>query len=205
MIHVFHGFLGSPEDFSFLAGAGVTLHDLHDLDLKTFEVSPDDTLVGYSMGGRIALELAQRVNFQVKRLVLMNAHPGLEDLPAREERRRWEEEVVQRLGQESFLSYWNALPVFAADAPLAPISQEIREKNAELFKRFRLSEQENFLPKLRKDNVLWLIGSRDEKYVSLAEKRLLPNGLPVRIIPAGHRLFQHPELVKKVLQEEGIL
>lgn len=56
MIHVFHGFLGSPEDFQFLNGEDVQVHDLYSMNQYP-EIGLDDTLIGYSLGGRIALEI----------------------------------------------------------------------------------------------------------------------------------------------------
>ncbi len=194
MIHVFHGFLGSTSDFQFLKDKNVILHDLYATVPKT---DAQDTLIGYSMGGRLAMELARKNGFQ--KLILINAHPGLEDDKEREIRSLWEEEVLERLTDpETFLTWWNALPLFRHDKPLTHVPQG----SAELFKKMLLSRQENFLPFLKenKGRVHWILGENDPKYSALAGKLTDFN---VHLIPGGHRLFQHPEnilpLIKKLI------
>ncbi len=61
VIRVFHGFLGSPQDFHFLKGDRVVLHNLYESAPVT---SSEDTLIGYSMGGRLAIELAKKNGFR---------------------------------------------------------------------------------------------------------------------------------------------
>jgi esterase/lipase len=68
MIHVFHGFLGSPGDFEFLENENVRLHDLYQ---SIPETHADDTLIGYSMGGRLAMELAKKNGFKNYNLKLV--------------------------------------------------------------------------------------------------------------------------------------
>ena len=194
MIHVFHGFLGSPGDFEFLENENVRLHDLYQ---SIPETHADDTLIGYSMGGRLAMELAKKNGF--KKLILINAHPGLQDDKEREVRSQWEEEVLERLTDpEAFLKWWNALPLFQNDRPLITV----REGSSDLFKKMLLSRQENFLPFLQKnkDSVHWILGENDPKYSALGAKL---KDFNVHFVPGGHRLFQHPEVlgpvVKKVL------
>lgn len=207
MIHVFHGFLGSTIDFNFLKSPELVLHDLYDLDLDNLTVSPEDTIIGYSMGGRIALELALRINFNLKHLVLINAHPGLESSPEKVARRTWERMIEDKMDSEGFISYWNSLPVFAHDLPLPEKTPDELQKAKIIFRRFRLSDQKNFLPELApyKEKVLWIIGDQDEKYRALADTHLHPQGIRFRMMEGGHRLFQHPEKLRETLKAEGIL
>jgi 2-succinyl-6-hydroxy-2,4-cyclohexadiene-1-carboxylate synthase len=207
VIHVFHGFLGSPQDFSFLPHRDdIKLYDL--LDFKSAPIiHPEDTLIGYSMGGRIALELAAKNNFNIKKLILISSHPGLESQDEKSLRAKWEDEVLSRLNtqdSEAFEEYWNNLPIFTYDQPI-----KVKNLNsyASVFGQFRLSEQKNFLPELsvQTEKLLWIIGERDEKYRKLAEDELLPRGISVRFIDGGHRLFQNSDTLLKVLIEEGIL
>ncbi len=207
MIHVFHGFLGTPQDFYFL-GSAVKLHDLYALN-EISNIGPEDTLIGYSMGGRMALELASTVHFKLKRLVLINAHPGLAADEERLQRRSFEESVLQKLEtleRKEFLLWWNALPIFEHDTPIAP-DEEIFRRSPELFRRHRLSDQKNFLDDLEhhREKVLYVVGLQDEKYMDLVSEVLLPRELKIKGIPGGHRLFQQPHALSEVLREEGIL
>lgn len=72
-------------------------------------------LVGYSMGGRLALHAAARRPERILSLLTIGAHAGLEE-EAREGRRRGDEGLAQRIeqdGLEAFVNYWGSLPLFA--------------------------------------------------------------------------------------------
>lgn len=207
MIHVFHGFLGSPDDFSFLQGENVLLHDLYEMnDLP--EIQPDDTLIGYSLGGRIALELASKNGFHLRKLVLINAHPGLVSDEEKAQRMNFETTVMDKLenNRSDFLDWWNALPIFKNDLPIKVPEDRFR-KSKSLFYQHRLSTQKDFLPEIiqHRDKILYLVGLGDEKYMELAQEKFLPHDIPVKGVEGGHRLFQKPDEVKIVLSEEGIL
>lgn len=208
MIHVFHGFLGSPEDFSFLKRDDVIIHDLYSMT-EYPEVGPTDTLIGYSLGGRIALEIAFKNNYQLKKVVLINAHPGLADEEEKLHRTEFETNIVNELKLKSrsdFMEFWNSLPIFFHDAPIE-ITDERFKKSADLFDRYRLSKQLNFLPDIiqNKEKILYIVGLFDEKYMDLVSEVLIPEEVPVKGIPGGHRLFQQGIALKQVLIDEGIL
>lgn len=209
MIHVFHGFLGSPDDFSFLKREDVILHDLY--EMNTFpQVSEDDVLIGYSMGARVAMEIAYKNQFKIKKLVIINSHPGLETEEEKVSRRSFELSVLEKLKsmtKNDFLVYWNALPLFAHDKPLENVTEDRFQKSANLFDKFALSRQENFLPAIaeNKDKVLWIVGLQDEKYLEIASEKILAQDIQVAGLPGGHRLFQHQTELKELLQNEGVL
>ncbi len=72
-------------------------------------------LVGYSMGGRLALHVAARKPERLLSLLTIGAHAGLDE-EAREGRRRGDESLAQRIeqdGLEAFVNYWSSLPLFA--------------------------------------------------------------------------------------------
>ena len=85
MIHAFHGFLGSPSDLSFLKSENnlVHFHDLYEEDLSAIHIGPEDTLIGYSMGGRIAMEVAVRHAFNLKKLVIIRSEEHTSELQSR--------------------------------------------------------------------------------------------------------------------------
>src|SRR3981081_2733901 len=72
-------------------------------------------LVGYSMGGRLALHVAARRPERVLSLLTIGAHAGLEE-EARGRRRRDDQALAQRIedeGIETFVNYWSSLSLFA--------------------------------------------------------------------------------------------
>lgn len=92
-------------------------------------------IVGYSMGGRLALHVAARRPERVASLVTVGAHAGLEE-EAREGRVQGDEALAERIerdGIEAFVDYWQSLPLFAGlgrrgDSYLAEVRAE-RLKN----------------------------------------------------------------------------
>ncbi len=87
-----------------------------DLEMLWDELGIEHThLVGYSMGGRLALHVAARRQRRLTSILTIGAHAGL-DGDAREGRRRDDEALAQRIereGIEAFVEYWSALPMFA--------------------------------------------------------------------------------------------
>src|SRR6202521_4601224 len=103
-------------DTSVRAGAPHTMDacaaDLEMLWAHLGIARPD--LVGYSMGGRLALHVAATQPRRILSLLTIGAHAGLEE-DARDGRRRGDEALAQRIeddGLEAFVNYWSSLPLF---------------------------------------------------------------------------------------------
>ena len=159
-------------------------------------------LVGYSMGGRIALHFAVAFPERVRRLVLESASPGLATEEERRARRTTDEalaERVMRAGVEPFVDEWEAQPLFAPRASLAP---EIRARQralrlandaASLAETLRglgpgsLPSLWGRLPDIEIPTLL-VVGALDKKYVEIA--RLMAEAMPdarvVEVRRAGH-------------------
>jgi 2-succinyl-6-hydroxy-2,4-cyclohexadiene-1-carboxylate synthase len=78
------------------------------------------TLVGYSMGGRIALHVALALAPRVQRVVLIGASPGIADPAQRAVRRAADERLADELEHstiEQFASEWARTPVLAGQPP----------------------------------------------------------------------------------------
>jgi 2-succinyl-6-hydroxy-2,4-cyclohexadiene-1-carboxylate synthase len=80
-------------------------------------------LLGYSMGGRVALALAVAQPERVGALVLESASPGLADAGERAARVAADAALAERIEHEgvpAFVDYWEALPLWASQARLSP-------------------------------------------------------------------------------------
>jgi 2-succinyl-6-hydroxy-2,4-cyclohexadiene-1-carboxylate synthase len=77
-------------------------------------------LVGYSMGGRIALHVALALAGRVRRVVLIGASPGIADPTARAQRRAADERLaaeVEQMTIEAFAERWAQTAVLAGQPP----------------------------------------------------------------------------------------
>lgn len=78
-------------------------------------------VLGYSMGGRLALSLAASAPARVKTLLLESSSPGLKTDAERRARQERDEALaawVEREGLEVFVRYWERIPLFATQANL---------------------------------------------------------------------------------------
>ena len=79
------------------------------------------TVVGYSMGARLALVLALEHPGSVARLVLESPSAGIADERHRAARREADEHLAQEIeggGTDAFVARWEAMPIFASHADL---------------------------------------------------------------------------------------
>ncbi len=79
-------------------------------------------VVGYSMGGRIALQMALRAPERVDKLVLIGANPGLEG-PAAKARQKMDQVLAHRIereGVDDFCDYWQQIPILRSQNRIDP-------------------------------------------------------------------------------------
>ncbi|MBI4571085.1 MAG: 2-succinyl-6-hydroxy-2,4-cyclohexadiene-1-carboxylate synthase [Chloroflexi bacterium] len=159
-------------------------------------------VLGYSMGGRVALHLALHAPERLWALVLESASPGIEDAAEREERRRSDEALAERIereGLERFVAYWEEQPLFASQSRLPDaLRSELRRQRlcnrplglANSLRGLGAGRQEPLLRRLGELRVpvLLIAGDLDTKYCDLA--RRMAGALPcaqVEVVPeAGH-------------------
>jgi len=196
-----HGKTDAPADATRykMAFAAADLASLI-LDLTT----PPIHLVGYSMGGRLALYLAWHYPHLFRSLVLESSSPGLASEAERQTRRAGDEQLAQRLeqaGLEAFVDDWQALPLFASQSRLPDeVRQQLRQQRlqnnplglAHSLRGMGTGAQPSLweqLPQLHLP-VLLLAGELDSKFVTLAQQMAahLPHA-QLRLIPsAGHTI-----------------
>lgn len=194
-----HGASDAPEHaerYSFEHCQEDILAVLHELGVRRGKA----VLLGYSMGGRIALYTAFSGFFRA--LILESASPGIEDATERAQRRLNDEALaasIERDGVAAFVAYWENLPLFASQGrqPLerrqALHEQRLHNRAVGLAQSLRgagtgiqLSLWSR-LPKLRIP-VLLITGELDTKFCSIAQR--MAQALPhtqLHIVPeAGH-------------------
>ena len=137
------------------------------------------TLVGYSMGGRIALHAALALSARVERLVLIGASPGIADPAQRAERRASDERLadeIERSEIDQFARDWAANPVLADQPPeVAAVihADRLRNSPAGLARALRglgtgaLPSLWGRLDELTVPTTL-IVGERDQKFREIA-------------------------------------
>src|SRR5579883_2019656 len=185
--------------------------------LKKLDVRQGEaTLLGYSMGGRIALYTAFSGFFRA--LILESASPGLAD-PAERERRRQSDnalaERIEREGVEAFIDYWEQLPLFASQSNLPPErraalrAQRLTNRASGLANSLRgvgTGVQPALHERLGTLNlpVLLLAGELDSKFCQIARQmaRSTPRAR-LQIVPgAGHTIhLEQPALFAGLVDE----
>lgn len=159
-------------------------------------------VLGYSMGGRVALRLALRAPERLWALALESASPGIEDASERAARARSDADLaddIERDGLEAFVERWQALPLFASQARLpVAVRDELRRQRlqndprglAGSLRGLGTGQQEPVLDRMDEIRipVLLLTGDLDDKYCALA--RRMAAALPcarAEVVPdAGH-------------------
>lgn len=212
MKHFYHGLFGSPSDWNHVINQDneVILHDLYSEEetILNQRTESQDILVGYSMGGRIALEVAKRNNFNLSQLILLSAHPGLREDEIGN-RKTWEDQVLYKmlnLNVTEFKKFWNSLELFNSSLMNQNLDEILLRKSAALFDCFRLSQM---IPQYShysefKNKITWIIGNRDLKYKELIEQRISPLGIEICYLETDHRILTAPMGVRELLRRKGV-
>jgi 2-succinyl-6-hydroxy-2,4-cyclohexadiene-1-carboxylate synthase len=194
-----HGQSDAPEDwrrYSMEHCVADLLALLDILDVADFD------LLGYSMGGRVALQLAAAAPERIKRLIVESGSPGLEDAAEREARIAADEQLAQTIegdGLEAFVDLWERLPLFASQVRLpADVRARVRAQRlaseprglANSLRGMGTGRQTSLWERLTSLQMpaLLLAGALDAKYCELARQMAtrLPHAAVRTIAEVGH-------------------
>lgn len=161
--------------------------------------SAGKSLLGYSMGGRLALHALLEKDHPWQAAVIVSGHPGLEIEQERADRRTadaaW---AIQALtgNWQTFLDEWNRQPVLGVAPIRASDESNIlvmrRREIARSFIDWSLGAQRPMWERLHEIHVpvLWIAGENDPKFLALARRaETLNSNIQIAIAPGvGHRV-----------------
>jgi 2-succinyl-6-hydroxy-2,4-cyclohexadiene-1-carboxylate synthase len=161
-------------------------------------------LLGYSMGGRVALHMALSHPERISALVLESAAPGIDDPGQRASRRASDEKLAQKIeqeGLESFVDFWESIPLFQSQQRLP---DSVRQRQREIRLGQSPTGMANSLRGMGAGSmrpvtghlrnlpmpILYLAGEFDDKYRGIGEMLAVevPHGRYVEIPAAGHTI-----------------
>ncbi|MEG0259941.1 MAG: 2-succinyl-6-hydroxy-2,4-cyclohexadiene-1-carboxylate synthase [Lysinibacillus sp.] len=162
------------------------------------------SLLGYSMGGRIALSYVIAYPHRVEKLILESASPGLQTAEERSARITRDEVLAAKIevnGLESFVNAWENISLFETQKKLPDaVRLEIRSERlsqcitglAGSLRGIGTGKQpSNWSDLTQVENpVLLITGSLDEKFCRIASemKMFLKNAENVTVNDAGHAI-----------------
>lgn len=173
-------------------------------------VAPDRRahVLGYSMGGRVALALAASRPELVAALVLEGAGLGPRDAEERAIAVERDEAWARRLTagtMEEFVAYWESLPLFASQTTMPEERQAAmramrRSCAPEVLARALRGAGQHAMPYLGDAlcgfpmPICYLAGQRDRKYTKVALHLAATTGATVTLLSCGHNAHvEQPE------------
>ena len=229
-----HGFMGHPSDWDQIR-SGLADHesmatpvpDASDWEssVRTLgEAVPERSiLVGYSMGARLALGVAIESPSRCGGLVFISGNPGLEQPAERDQRRRVDDGIAERIENESpdqFLADWYNQPVFSTVSESVRYAERKRklqmlsdgradrQRWSQTLRVNSISKQPDYWTRLDELSVpvLLVAGENDQKYRKMIDRfaqRISAIKPTVRILPGcGHIVHREdPDALIAVLRE----
>lgn len=187
-------------------------------EIQRFAAGSRVMLVGYSMGGRLALGVSIHCPHSIAQLVLVSSRRGLDCREERSARISSDERWAQILEQEGlvrFLDQWAAQPLFHR---MKQVTAEIWEREYQrrlthdpqalacALRRLGLGRQPSFARQVRhlQMPVTILAGEHDLKFLELSERLRaeLPRAQRIVVEGASHQvLLEAPGWVSRIIDE----
>jgi 2-succinyl-6-hydroxy-2,4-cyclohexadiene-1-carboxylate synthase len=175
-------------------------------------------LLGYSMGGRVALQLTAAAPHRVRRLILESAAPGISDPGERAARVASDHALAAQIeaqGMAWFADYWAAIPLFASQATLPPAVRAAQRAHrlaqrphglANSLRGMGAGAQTSLWERLDQITTptLLISGALDAKYVQIGTQMatLLPHAQQIIVPNAGHTVhLEQPQAFREIVVE----
>lgn len=176
------------------------------------------TLIGYSMGGRVALGYTMKYPEMVEQLILESSSPGLSTIEERIARKKSDHALADRIeknGLKDFIDYWESIPLFESQKRL-PIptqkaiqSERLEQREIGLANSLRgmgTGQQPSYWEELHNYTkpVLLITGELDKKFEKKAE--FMENRFPccekIIVENVGHAIHvENPKSFATIIEE----
>ncbi|MCH9649990.1 MAG: alpha/beta fold hydrolase [Deltaproteobacteria bacterium] len=173
-------------------------------------------LVGYSLGGRLALGLLARHPELVASASLIGAHTGLGSQEERRQRMLRDEswaDLAETTGLASFLEKWEEQPLFSTQNQEQRSLQNHRRRHLDpmglgrALRSLSLARMPDYRPRIPtlEMPIRWIAGERDAKFRRLAKEAAQAQraGTYARVPASGHNVpLEQPRLLAALLAED---
>jgi 2-succinyl-6-hydroxy-2,4-cyclohexadiene-1-carboxylate synthase len=228
-LYALHGFLGCKSDWNSFQPASFGVEQMIAMDLfqecssdslenwtlgflsqwKT-SVKEQNILMGYSLGGRLALHALTQKPSLWNAAIIISAHPGLIDELGKTQRLQQDKEWAEKFLTEPWgplLQTWNQQRILMTSQPLQrKQTDHDRIKLAYVLQNLSLGLQQNLRPAIASlpFPILWITGEKDETYTALARSLSFshPKSLLQIISGSGHRVpWDQPYLFSNQIRQ----
>lgn len=224
-LHALHGFLGTPTDWSFFNIEHLITYDLfNDVPITPFDewavmfnkqvdAAPkaNNILLGYSLGGRLALHAVLNEPKKWKAAIFVSTHPGLKCDKEKEHRinadKLWSERF-QNMPWDALMCAWNAQDVFKDDLTILnrKESDYNRQSLSKALNTWSVGIQADLTHAIATLDIpiLWIVGENDKKFVKVAQElqfKHQKSKLDI-VSNSGHRLlFEQQEIFSLTVKQ----
>ncbi len=220
-IYAIHGFLGKTSDWDpflnlslipvdpFKCSYPSTLWEFAAEFNNSITSNPHNILLGYSMGGRLALHALLHHQEKWKAAVIISTNPGLQRELEAKERLDKDLALLDRFLHQNFdhvMDEWNCQDLFKEDAASSFHRKKedyTKEILSQSLKTWSLGSQDDLRESLSKlaMPILWIVGGNDKKYLDIAINLKFSNPKS-RIWIAPNVSHRVPWALKKEFQEQ---
>ncbi|WP_372369217.1 2-succinyl-6-hydroxy-2,4-cyclohexadiene-1-carboxylate synthase [Candidatus Uabimicrobium sp. HlEnr_7] len=187
-----------------------TFTDVADMIVREIEAQ-SFYLIGYSMGGRIALDIIKRYKQRIIKAICISASPGIEDKKEAQQRYNRDQKLLKGKDQKQFLQQWYKQPLFIGIPEHKNYEQLLTKRLQGNFVEMQkglnimsVGKQPNMWPWLcinKPQPLLYVCGELDKKYTAIAQR--LKQNIHVQVFTLKNSShmphFQQPKVFSDIV------